>query len=321
MRGKYRPLSGLTGWMVYGLIIALMGLKAYYIREWKKLFMVCSLPYIFVLFFYKCFPESIRWQRLHGKTDKAMETFRKMASVNNNKIPAGVELSSAREEESHGVKKKLMSLFDSKKLAIYSLAQGYTWFALGLVYYALSFATSDIGGDLYVNFILLGLVEVPACIVTVYIFEKFGRKPSVIISNLLSTICIAVIAFLINNEDARITRIVMAVLGKFFKSISFSGIYVWSLEIYPTSVRAVGMGYLQVLTRIGAALSPWVAKSLRNIHPSVPFIVMAVVALISSIVCLVLPETKGKPTIEVKSDLEHYNTTDGSDTKTLVDNA
>ena len=51
--GKYRPMSGMVLWLVFGGSLVLLGVKAYFIREWKTLFIVCTIPYVFVLGFYK----------------------------------------------------------------------------------------------------------------------------------------------------------------------------------------------------------------------------------------------------------------------------
>ena len=51
--GKYRPMSGMVLWLIYAFALVLLGVKAYFIREWKTLLIVCTIPYVFVLGFYK----------------------------------------------------------------------------------------------------------------------------------------------------------------------------------------------------------------------------------------------------------------------------
>ena len=59
------------------------------------------------------------------------------------------------------------------------------------------------------------------------------------------------------------------------------------------------MGLLQISSRIGAAVAPWAAKSLKSVHKSVPFLVMGISSLIAAFLLLTLPETKGQKTAEV----------------------
>lgn len=43
---KFRPLSGILLWGFFGLALVLLGTKAYFIRKWKILTIVCTAPYI-----------------------------------------------------------------------------------------------------------------------------------------------------------------------------------------------------------------------------------------------------------------------------------
>ena len=63
--------------------------------------------------------------------------------------------------------------------------------------------------------------------------------------------------------------------------------------------RSQGMGLMQISSRIGSAASPWIAKSLKSVHKSVPFLVMGINSLIAAFLLFTLPETKGQRTAEV----------------------
>jgi OCT family organic cation transporter-like MFS transporter 4/5 len=46
-----------------------------------------------------------------------------------------------------------------------------------LGYYGLAFNISDLGSDLYLNFMLQSVVELPAIIICVLLLDRVGRKP------------------------------------------------------------------------------------------------------------------------------------------------
>ena len=46
-------------------------------------------------------------------------------------------------------------------------------FSNGIVYYGLSLSTSTLAGDKYLNFLLSGLVEVPAYLLTTFVSKKY----------------------------------------------------------------------------------------------------------------------------------------------------
>ena len=53
-------------------------------------------------------------------------------------------------------------------------------------------AASDLSSDLFVNYILVILVEIPANFFCVYAMDKFGRKPLLVFSLILAGVtCIA----------------------------------------------------------------------------------------------------------------------------------
>ena len=53
-------------------------------------------------------------------------------------------------------------------------------------------AASDLSDDVFVNFILVILIEIPANFFCVYAMDKFGRKPLLVFSQILAGVsCIA----------------------------------------------------------------------------------------------------------------------------------
>ena len=242
-------------------------------------------------------PESVRWLRLHGKTNEAMNILQRIAKFNKKEIPADVTVTPGPSYVAAN-KPSILDLFRPRKIFIWSVVQGYTWMVTAMVYYGISFAADDLGGDLYRNYILMTMVEFPAHCCSFYFCKKIGRKTTTMIPMALAGITCIVVAFMPSKGDANIARIICALFGKFCVSICFDCIYTWSLEIYPTTIRAEGMGYLQVTSRIGSASAPWVAKSLITFHNAAPFIFMGITTLIASAILIVLPETKGAATAE-----------------------
>ena len=59
------------------------------------------------------------------------------------------------------------------------------------------------------------------------------------------------------------------------------------------------MGFLQVMSRIGAALAPWVTKWLIVYYNFLPFLLLGTSALLASVTLYWLPETRDSSTAEV----------------------
>jgi len=97
-------------------------------------------------------------------------------------------------------------------------------------------------------------------------------------------------------------RVFLGMAGKFCITLAFDSIYIWSAELYPTVVRGAGMGYLQIATRCGSGLAPWVAKGLIVVDVVLPFAVMGSSAVIGALLLCWLPETAHMETSETLHD-------------------
>eukprot|EP00795_Rhopilema_esculentum_P001124 gene1124-15466_t len=98
---NFRALSGTIVWFAFTAALCLIGLKAYLVPDWRMLEIIVSAPYAFVIVFWKCVPESVRWLRVNDKVDEAEVILRKVAKTNG-KIQPTVKLSTAEKDTAHG---------------------------------------------------------------------------------------------------------------------------------------------------------------------------------------------------------------------------
>lgn len=119
------------------------------------------------------------------------------------------------------------------------------------VYYALSLNVQDLGGNLYVNFFISGLVEFPAIILCMLALKRFGRKS--FLSVTMITVAVASLAgipfYFYQFAAAVPIRVTFAMIGKFAATCAFAISYIFSSEIYPTVVRQVIASLPKVLLR------------------------------------------------------------------------
>lgn len=75
----------------------------------------------------------------------------------------------------------------------------------------------------------------------------------------------------------------------------FQAAYVYTPEVYPTPLRAVGVGSCSAMARLGAMVTPYVAQVLLNSSLLLAMTVYGLAALLAAVACFMLPiETKGK---------------------------
>ena len=67
------------------------------------------------------------------------------------------------------------------------------------------------------------------------------------------------------------------------------------MQVYPTSLRAVGVGTCSGLARLGAMLTPLVAQVLARSSLHAATAIYALVALLAALAAILLPiETRGR---------------------------
>ena len=164
------------------------------------------------------------------------------------------------------------------------------YFALYICYYGGIFAMETLGGNIYISAILLNSSELIAYILSEIIVRKTSRKHSF-------ATCLFIMAFscfLFLASENYIFSVILAMVAKFSVSISFSIIYIYTAELYPTPVRSLGIGLSTFLGKFGCALAPVLINFCKgwNVNAMVSFGIFAAVAGIG--VGLGLEETKEK---------------------------
>ena len=71
----------------------------------------------------------------------------------------------------------------------------------------------------------------------------------------------------------------------------------------PTTVRAAGVGSSSLVSKVGGTLSTTVA-ALADIHPAIPTVIFAAMAITSGTITVFLPETKNRKMPESIEDVE-----------------
>ncbi|PIK53111.1 putative organic cation transporter protein, partial [Apostichopus japonicus] len=88
-------------------------------------------------------------------------------------------------------------------------------------------------------------------------------------------------------------KTMIAMIGKFGISASFSLIYIYSAEVIPTPLRSVGVGMCSTAARVGGILAPLILL-LDDVWEPLPLLIFGFSAVIGGILVLYLPETRGK---------------------------
>ena len=84
---RYTMFTGIIIEVPFALGELILGLEAYFIRDWYTLQIVAHLPLIVLLGLYFLVPESPRWLLAMGRTEEAKKIIQKGAEINKKNLP------------------------------------------------------------------------------------------------------------------------------------------------------------------------------------------------------------------------------------------
>ncbi|XP_057338281.1 organic cation transporter protein [Microplitis mediator] len=308
---KKRSVAGVGCQLFFTLGYILTAGFAYYIRDWRYLQIAITLPSFAFLVYWWFIPESARWLLTKGKDEEAKELLQRAAKENGIEIPRDTLDCLLHESNGDNVlvnsQASLFDLFRTPNLRRKSLLLFFNWLVNSGTYYGLSWNVNNLGGNDYVNFVILGAVEVPAYLFLIFVLERWGRKS--ILCGCMVVSGLALVGTIFVPEEYPWMIVVLAMIGKLAITSSYGGIYVFTAEQFPTVVRNVGLGACSTFARIGGVIAPYV-NYLAEIWKPLPLVIFGACALAGGLISLMLPETLNKKLPETIEDGELFGLKD-----------
>lgn len=283
-------------------------LMVYLLRDWKFFTLAAASPAILFLPYYWLIPESCRWLLSKNRKTEALAVLRKVAKSNKTVLDE-----KAIESHTEPVNQaRVWQLFSTRTLTITTLVLFFNWFVCSMSYYGVVLNTSNLGGDLYLNFVLMTVVEYPAKLLAMFLLDKLGRKKLHISFLVIGGISnIVTIWPIVNGSDnLHYLLIGLAMLGKLCITGAFAVIYVLSAELFPTVVRTAGVGACSAVARVGTMVAPYVAKSADLVDgvtgKVIPMTLFGFLMFLAGLLTLYLPETLKRDLPQTIKDMDEF---------------
>lgn len=314
----YNQLAIVIGIVVVYFVnyfIALQGNAQWNLHEgWRWMFASEAIPsilYLLLLFF---IPESPRWLLMKGRNEKAKLILEKFNEPSESRKILD-DIQNSFEITERGSWKLLftpymrLALLVGIGLSVFQQVTGIN----AILYYAPEIFKS-FGSDANASLLetsMLGVINLIFTIISIYLVDKAGRKPLLLIGSVGMFVALAVVGIAAYLQV--ISTWLLPFLLLFMASFSISwGPVVWVLlsEIFPNRVRSIALSiavFIQwaanfIVSQTFPVLSE--SQSLRkNFHGAFPFIIFAVLCLFAIIfVKKYVPETKNR-TLEQMNEL------------------
>mmetsp|Transcript_7159 Transcript_7159/g.27403 ORF Transcript_7159/g.27403 Transcript_7159/m.27403 type:complete len:576 (-) Transcript_7159:75-1802(-) len=194
------------------------------------------------------------------------------------------------EEDEGSAEDNIGTLFTSEYKAR-TIPINYSWFAFGFGYYGgqlffqdLFASSSDDDDELNLNYgaAMLGAsFEVVGTLIPILFLDTLGRVFSVSFGHTAASIAFFVLMFAISNAKEQDVSICFAVGARMFITTASVSQWVFTPELYPTSIRATGHALCSMSNRVGAILSPLVAAGVEEAEMAGIFAAITLAAAIT----------------------------------------
>jgi putative MFS transporter len=299
-RGKFFLLYELI--FPIGLMFA--GIAGYFLVPafgWKALFIVGLVPAIAMIPLRVLMPESPRWLASRGKierADKVVSMLENEAIKEGKPLPQPVVLpvdpkataKSDWRELFKGIYLRRTLMIWVLWIAVYTINNGMVTWLPTLYKTTFHMSTQD---SIFYGWIT-SAVGVLASVVCALTIDKVGRKRWYTWAFLLAVLPLVTVFFL--GADTAIQVTVFATITyAILQTVSFS-LYLYSAELYPTRLRAIGTGFGSAWLRAGSSLGPVIVGFIvAGVGIQYVFLVFAAIAVVGGLTVAKFGiETKGQ---------------------------
>ncbi|KAG9475516.1 hypothetical protein GDO78_003752, partial [Eleutherodactylus coqui] len=177
----------------------------------------------------------------------------------------------------------------------------YSWFSTSFSYYGLAMDLQKFGVSIYLIQVIFGAVDFPAKLISTTSMIYIGRRVTQFFSLILGGL--AIMANIFVPSELQTLRTSLAVFGKGCLAASFSCVFLYTTELYPTVVRQSGLGWCSTMARVGGIVAPLV-KMLGEFYPFLPLLIYGGSPIISGLIVYFLPETVNQPLPDTIDEVE-----------------
>ncbi|KAH9525165.1 hypothetical protein Btru_000519 [Bulinus truncatus] len=286
---SHRKLTGVVIEVFWCAGIFILAGLAYGLRDWNHLQISLACVNFLLIPFIMLLNESARWLINRNRLNEASEIIKRAARVNHvilsDKVANLEDIELPREGQKVCIKFGLLRL---------------------------SLNVGNLSGDTYLNFFLLGLVELASYITCLIFLDRAGRKLLQCLFMLTAGVACTCTLFPAVYGDAAYSwvTLILSLFGKFGAAASYAVIYIYTAELLPTAIRNSGIGISSVMSRIGGILAPYIADIGNVVHGDMavvlPLLIFGGTSIVAGLLALLLPETAHKMLPESVEDAKNF---------------
>jgi MFS transporter, putative metabolite:H+ symporter len=225
---------------------------------WQAIFWVGGIPGLIVTFLVAALPESPRWLISKGRLSEAEIVIKEIEAGTTHRVsaPAAVPAIPARSQQSRW-SEVLESSYRSRTLIVWTL-----WAAAFFVTNSLNNWLPSLYNTVYHLELrqslraasMTNVVQVAMLLICVFSIDRIGRKTWTIMALVAGGAALLILGLIGSNSVRSV--IVLATLSYGIIGSVNAVLYLYTPEIYPTRMRAIGTGLATCWLRLASAVGP-----------------------------------------------------------------
>ncbi|GGX78181.1 MFS transporter [Massilia dura] len=268
-------------WAVGTILLAILALVAVGWGDdaWRVIFLVTGLPALVGVVLRLYVPESPMYLSRSGKPEQARQVLVRVATANGR----SADLPPLRAE--NAPRQSVFALF-STRLRRRSIALFIAWGLISIAYYGVFvYLPVKLGAEGFafmrgqVFLIVLALVQLPGFALAAYGVERWGRKPTLVGFLVLSAA--GCMCYSLGTSTALVVG--STLLMSFALLGTWGALYAFTPEVYPTDLRASGMGTAGAVARFGGLFAPAIVAPVMATHFTLALAMLAAFLLAGAV--------------------------------------
>lgn len=275
-------------------------------NSWRYLYVWTSVPTLIYCCLVRFFVwESPRWLIVKGRKEEAVSILR---SIGSNAITMSfsdlcLDVQESSNPDVYDALRILVKNPWSLRRLLAIMAVG---FGIGMVYYGMPLALSNLNFNLYLGVVFNALSELPAFLITFFFMNTIKRRDALIGFTALSGISSVLIASL--GQQIGSLQIVLELVSFFSACTAFNMTLIYTIELFPTCVRNSALAMVRQALVFGGVFSPvMVAAGRENQFWS--YGMFGLVIGLFGLFVVGLPETRGSVLCDTMDEEESKNLT------------
>lgn len=294
-RRRGRWLVALEGfWAVGTIAVALAAWAANHWagdQAWRWLFAATALPALVGFWLRLWLPESPHFLLHSGREQQAREVLDRIARVNGRTPLAGTPAAAPRHATrmrdllAPGLRRRTLLILAAWLLISTAYYGVFIWLPSRLVVEGYGFVRG------YGFLVLLAIAQLPGYALAAIGIETIGRRRTLMAFLVVSAA--GCLVFVIAEQPAWVAAALLAM--SFALLGTWGGLYAYTPELYPTGLRATGMGVAGAMARVGGLLAPSAIGLIIGVAFELTIGLFAVLLLLAALaVGLIGIETRGR---------------------------